>query len=170
MLNASSSEGGSAASDRREDAGKVRGNGSVGAWGARISAPLERHEQATAAKMRLPWGWGQNTPIETGNPSVRFLRPRIRSRFCLLEHLDCSVAARRWRGSEIRTIPTKSWVGVLAWARGFNRGTPLQNDWSAVKGNSGPHRFGSCSIAQSGRAYAIKRNPPRSQNRDPSDF
>ena len=34
MLNASSSEGGSAASDRREDAGKVRGNGSVGAWGA----------------------------------------------------------------------------------------------------------------------------------------
>ena len=33
MLNASSSEGSSAASDRREDAGKVRGNGSVGAWG-----------------------------------------------------------------------------------------------------------------------------------------
>jgi len=32
MLNASSSEGGSAASDRREDAGKVRGNESVGAW------------------------------------------------------------------------------------------------------------------------------------------
>ncbi|PSQ89602.1 MAG: hypothetical protein BRD43_03275 [Bacteroidetes bacterium QS_4_64_154] len=34
VLNASSSEGGSAASDRRGDAGKVRGNESVGAWGA----------------------------------------------------------------------------------------------------------------------------------------
>ena len=40
MLNASSSESGSAASDRREDAGKVRGNGTVGAWGHRRFASL----------------------------------------------------------------------------------------------------------------------------------